>query len=294
MALPHGTSGARVSAPRRPVLRFHGGKWMLAPWIIGHFPPHRAYVEPFGGAASVLLRKPRSKAEIYNDIDGALVQLFQVLRDPARGAELQRLVELTPFSRLEFTRAYETTLDPVEMARRTLVRSWMGFGTTSRKANRTGFRATSHRHHGSAATADWANFPATLPAVVQRLQGVMLECKPALEVIAHQDREDTLFYCDPPYVLSTRSSARGRSNNEHCYADNLDDDQHCDLAQVLHNARGMVVLSGYRCELYDRLYAGWRRVERDAMADGGRRRKECLWLSPRAVEELALLAPARA
>ncbi len=88
-----------TTAVKRPILRYHGGKFKIGPWIISHFPEHRNYVEPYGGGGSVLLRKDRSYAEVYNDLDGEIVNLFQVLRNPAQGRELIRLVYLTPYAR---------------------------------------------------------------------------------------------------------------------------------------------------------------------------------------------------
>lgn len=128
-----------MNKPTRPVLRWHGGKWNLAPWIISHFPDHKVYVEPFGGAASVLIRKHRSHAEIYNDLDNEVVNLFRVLRSD-RADELAELLRLTPFAAEEFFTAYETSCDPVERARRTIVRSYMGFGSNAvhRKSPRWG------------------------------------------------------------------------------------------------------------------------------------------------------------
>ena len=115
--------------PSRPILRYHGGKWILAPWIISHFPPHRVYVEPFGGAASVLLRKPRSYAEVYNDLDREIVSLFRVARE--RGEELRRALELTPFARQEYLEAWHPSDDPLEQARRTVIRAYMGFASAA-------------------------------------------------------------------------------------------------------------------------------------------------------------------
>lgn len=96
---------------RRPPLRYHGGKWKLAPWIISHFPPHRIYVEPFGGGGSVLMRKPRTYAEVYNDRWETVVNVFRVLRDPVKAEALRGLLELTPFARDEFMQCYHTDDD---------------------------------------------------------------------------------------------------------------------------------------------------------------------------------------
>ncbi len=107
-----------MNAPTRPVLRWHGGKWRLAPAILPYFPAHRIYVEPFGGAGSMLLRKPRCYAEVYNDLDDEVVNLFRVLRDEGGAARLVGMLRLTPFARAEFMEANGATDDPVERARR--------------------------------------------------------------------------------------------------------------------------------------------------------------------------------
>jgi len=273
--------------PTRPVLRYHGGKWRLAPWIISHFPAHRIYVEAYGGGGSVLMRKARSFHEAYNDLDEAVVNVFRVLRDPELAAALRDACHLTPFSRVEFATCYEPTDDPVERARRTIGASFMAHGSTARKANGTGFRAKAIRRN-STGSKDWAGWPAQVVAYTERLRGVTIECRPALEVIAQQDDETTLFYLDPPYPIATRTAAQGRSHRERAYRFNMTDDDHRELAEVLHGIRGKAVLSGYACPLFDEeLYPDWKRLERPANTDGGGIRQEVLWISPHA-EDLQL------
>lgn len=263
----------------RPALRYHGGKFRLAPWIVSFFPQHNVYVEPYGGGASVLLHKKRAHSEVYNDIADEIVNVFRVLRDPALAGRLARLIELTPFARAEFEQSYEPSDDVVEQARRTVCRSFMGFGsgavfTKHATGFRTGVRGS--RHKSSA--ADLLTWPQEVPAFVERLRGVTIESRDALYLMARTDRPDTLFYVDPPYPHGTRGNCRGVRQK---YAQELTDDDHRRLAGVLQDLQGMVVLSGYPCELYDReLFAGWERHERRALADGGRARTEVVWLNP--------------
>lgn len=265
----------------RPVLRYHGGKWRLAPWIISHFPAHRVYVEPYGGAASVLLRKARSYSEVYNDLDGEVVNLFRVLRNPSQARELQRLVRLTPYSRQEFEESYASDGDPIEQARRTLVRSMMGYGAFSASGGRTGFR-TGFRRSGPAAANDWRHFPPVVETAIERLRGVTIENRPALDVLRNYDDETALLYVDPPYPLATRGT-------DAWYAHEMSDDDHRELAAVLHQVRGMVIVSGYACDLYDKeLYPDWRRVTMATHGDGARDRTEVLWLSPNVATQAGL------
>lgn len=268
-----------MKLPSRPLLRWHGGKWLLAPWIIEQFGPHRVYVEPFGGAASVLIRKPRAYAEYYGDLDDELVNLFSILRS----ADADRLVEqvrLTPFARAEFVKSYLTTKNELERARRMIVRSFMGFGSSAALGGASGFRATSNRS-GTTPAHDWRNLPDTLPALIERLRGVVVEQRPAIELMADRDGPNTLHYVDPPYLPETR----GRGNpycTKHKYRHELTIDDHRELLEFLGTLKGAVVLSGYPSDLYDETLRGWLRIERASRADGARKRCEVLWLNARA------------
>lgn len=271
-------------ALERPALRYHGGKWMLAPWLVSQMPPHRVYVEPFGGGGSVLLRKPRSYAEVYNDLWGDVVNVFRVLRDPTSAEMLKRALELTPFARVEFVDTKHTPEDDaVERARKTIFRSFAGFGSAATNGDfATGFRANSNRS-GTTPAHDWRNYPDNIAALVERLRGVVIENKPATDLIPQHDGAETLFYVDPPYPHATRTMNRGNAS----YAHEMTDADHADLARCLHGVAGMVMLSTYPCPLYDDLYADWTFVDREALADGARERTERLYFNPAACAAIA-------
>lgn len=242
---------------------------MLAPWIISHFPEHKVYVEPFGGAASVLIRKPRSYAEIYNDLDDEVVNLFNVLRSDA-AASLTELLRLTPFAAEEFFSAYDVSENPVERARRTIVRAFMGFGSNG-VHRKTGFRSNSNRS-GTTPARDWVNYPDALGATVERLRGVVVLNRDAVDVMEAHDGPDTLHYVDPPYMVGTRDKGSD-------YAHELTDDDHASLLDFLKTLKGKVVLSGYPDQSYDDALEGWRRIDRIALADGAKERTEVLWMN---------------
>lgn len=258
----------------RPLMRYHGGKWSMAEWLISHFPPHRVYVEPYGGGAAVMLRKPPAALDVYNDLDGDVVNLFCVLREQPDA--LARAIELTPFALAELDLSYEPTDDPLERARRLYVRSWQG-RSTSRGKWRVGWRRQTQTDKASA-LRDWQRPHDALYAAAARMRQVQIDQDDAIRCILRYDSPETLFYCDPPYPAETR----GRWKTS-AYQHEMATEDHERLADTLMGIKGMALVSGYECDLYARLYAGWRRVQYETIADGGDTRTEVLWISPRAV-----------
>jgi DNA adenine methylase len=293
-----------VSAIARPVLRYHGGKFRLAPRLLQLFPPHRVYTEAYGGGCNVLLQKARCYSEIYNDLDGEVVNVFRVLQNPKRARRLEALLRVTPFAREEFLLSYKHSRSEVERARRTIIRSFMGWGSDSisrLKASRagfntrissvmtTGFRWNSNRY-GTTAATDWKNYPWHIHAFCDRLQGVTIENRDAKDILRKMDRDDALHYVDPPYPMSVRKTGNGTSS-EHHYKFEMTDDDHIEMAGLLHSLKGMVIVSSYPGPLYEKLFRDWHTVSWTggqfcSQNSGAKKRTETVWLNP-AAEKLS-------
>jgi len=272
-------------AVTKPFFRYHGGKWRLADWIIGFFPPHRVYCEPFGGAASVLLKKPRSKSEIYNDLDKEIVNVFRVMQNVEHRERLLELLYYTPYARIEFKQAWGTSMDPVERARRVIIRAQMGFGSAGATKGSTGFRSNARtKNRYTNEVSDWLKYQDALPAIIDRLRHVNIENRPALDVIRSNDGDDTLFYVDPPYLHETRVM-RGTY-----YRHEMTDAEHDELISCLVSLSGMVIVNGYYSEVYEMGLQGWLQFTRQSRAAANRGTKcstEVIWLNPLCARTLA-------
>jgi DNA adenine methylase len=269
-------------------ITWFGAKSSLVSKILEHIPSHLAYCEPFGGSAAVLLAKAPAEVEVYNDIDGELVNFFRVLRDPILFTRLSRAAEHTLYSRAEFELAKLKSDDPVEAARRFIVRERQSWGSLGRdwsycvEGSRSGMAAVVKR---------WKRGIDRLPAVHRRMQTVQIECDHWWSVMRRFDSPQTLHYLDPPYHPDTRVHGG--------YRHEFTEEEHRELVARLLSVQGMVVLSGYDHETYAPLEgAGWKRATYDVPSNmSGRRtrRVESLWLSPsvggRAANRKVFLTP---
>ncbi len=256
---------------------WYGGKFNHLGWLLPLLPDARHYCEPFAGSAAVLLNRAPSPVETYNDMDGELVNFFRMLRDC--GPELQRAIGLTPFSREEFYHALtgdERDLSDLQRARRFYVlarQTRTGLAQSATLGRWANCRNTS-RAGMSGVVSRWLGGMEGLSGIAERLLRVQIENRPALDVIRLYDGADTLFYCDPPYLHATRG-------DRSAYRFEMPDDEHAALAAALHRCQAKVAVSGYRNDLMDRLYAGWRRYDAEPKQAHSIKemRFECLWMN---------------
>lgn len=253
------------------MLRYPGGKWKAAKWIIQNFPIHTTYVEVFGGGASVLLQKQKSRTEVYNDINQGVVNVFQVMRDVEKSKELMRLLDLTPFAYDEYLDCYNEPLNDVDYARRMIARSFMGIGSDS-VFRQNGFRRGFNNKELNA-NNNLFSYSENIPMFTERLKSVIIENMDYKDLIKMYDNPSTLFYVDPPYLDEVLSIKR------QYYEHKFDLEEHKELAEILRNVKGKVVLSGYPSELYDTLYLGWNKTMKDLIVGDGSKRYETIWVN---------------
>ena len=256
----------------KAILKYPGAKWSLAERIVSLLPPHHSYLEPFFGSGAVLFNKPRSHIEMVNDLDGYVVNLFRCIREnPER---LAREVRFTPYSREVFEECYaaEGEDDAYLLAARFLIRCNQGYGFRTNE-NRVGWKNDIAARERAYAAKHWTELPELIFQAAERLRGVQIECRPALEVIHRFNAPNVLIYADPPYVLSSRSGGAKQYRHE------MTDGDHLELLASLKAHSGPVILSGYASPLYDRELSGWRRLTMSATDQLSRRREEILWMN---------------
>jgi DNA adenine methylase len=256
---------------------YYGGKFSHLDFLLPLLPTtFTHFCEPFGGSAAILINRPPAPAETYNDLDSEVVNFFECLRDHAD--DIIRAISLTPFSREELMKACtsELGLTKIERARRFFTRARQtrtGLAQTSSEGRWAHCVLTS-RAGMAGAVSRWLGSVEGLPQIVQRLQRVQIENAPATEVVRRYDSPETLFYCDPPYPHEARGDSKA-------YGFEMTDGEHEELAECLHSAKGAVAVSGYRCQLMERLYGDWIRVDANTRLCNSSKgeRMESVWVN---------------
>lgn len=260
----------------RPLFKIHGGKYYLCDWVVNHFPANYEdlkYVETSGGAASVLLNKKMSKIEIFNDLDPRIANIFHCMR--YQSADFIQAIKDVSYSEKSFKDAgkvdfiYEDYISGVaELVLRRM----------SRGGLRKHFSWSQRLRGGRPGDLNaWETFKNLLPHIANRLVNVEISNLDHVEVIKAHDSPSTLFYCDPPYIHSTRTAANA-------YTFEMSDEQHRNLGDALVACQGKVIISGYDCALYQEMFKGWRCESKSVKNNAGQNRvkstrTECLWLN---------------
>lgn len=260
----------------RAVFRYPGSKWSIAEWIISHFPAgyeKMVYLEPFCGSGAVFFNKLQGTVETINDMNSDIVNLFFVLRDSPE--ELKRVLQLTPYSREEYDLSFEPCEDPVEKARRYMVRTTQAIG-----AKMTGGKCgwSNHKQMKIGGTAcKWGGIADTIDSAACRLRGdtthlVQIEHMDALRLIERYNNSDTLMYLDPPYVLSSRKSGK-------LYSHELNDDGQEQLLKLIICSKAKIVLSGYESDLYNSYLSDWHKDYTFNRTTSTEMAKETIWMN---------------
>lgn len=261
----------------RAIIRYPGSKWSIADWIISHFPEgyeKMVYLEPFCGSGAVFFNKKPGAVETVNDLDSDIVNLFRVLRE--QPDELKWVLEFTPYSREEYDLSFEPCDDPVEKARRYMVKTTQAIGAKLAGSSKCGWR--NHKQTKIGGTAcKWGGITKTIDTAAARLRGdtthlVQIEHMDALRLIERYNSPDVLMYLDPPYVRAVRRSGA-------LYAHEMDTAGQVELLEIITKSRAKIIISGYESNLYNTALAGWHKDSTMSQITSTEMATEVIWMN---------------
>lgn len=256
----------------KAVMKYPGSKWSIANWIIGFFPDHHSYLEPFFGSGAVLFNKPRSNIETINDLDDNVVNLFEwIKKDPEK---LAREVYWTPYARQIYNHAFDTVpKDSLEKAVNFYIKINMGHGFRT-SGEKSGWSNDIQGREKAYAAIGWAHLPEKIIQAAERLREVQIECVPALELMGRYNYPKVLIYLDPPYMAETRAGRRKQYR-----LDMLDTESHEKLLTAALAHKGRVIISGYNSDLYNCMLKDWHREETSCLNIRSAKTREVLWMN---------------
>ena len=262
----------------RAIMKYPGSKWSIAKWIIDFFPKHHSYLEPFFGSGAVLFNKPRSHIETVNDLDGNVVNLFEwIKRDPEK---LAHEIYYTPYARQVYENAFALVPeDSLGKAVNFYIRLEMGHGYRT-NGEKVGWKNDIQGRERAYAAEYWRELPQRIMQAAERLRGVQIECRPAVDLMERFNYPNVLVYLDPPYVLSTRHGKQ--------YKCEMDDKEQIKLLDTALAHKGPLLISGYDNELYNDRLQGWHREETTCYSQVCSKKREVLWMNFEPQKQLSL------
>lgn len=254
----------------KAVMKYPGSKWSIADWIIQFFPEHHSYVESYFGSGAVLFNKPRSNIETVNDLDDNVVNLFEwIKKDPEK---LAHEIYYTPYARKVYEDAFASLPEnSLQKAVNFYIRLNIGHGFRT-NGEKVGWKNDVQGRERSYASQDWCHFPEKIMQAAERLRGVQIENRPAIDVIQRFNYKNVLLYLDPPYMPDVR---HGKQYRHEMY----DEKSHQGLLEVAREHKGPVLVSGYETELYNDMLVGWHREETTCYSQACSKKKEILWMN---------------
>jgi len=254
----------------------------MSRWIIEHLPPVEAntvYVEPCAGMLTVLLRRPKARVELANDLNDRIVNWWEVVRD--RGEKLRKKLELTPCSRTEFIRCAQglddMSVGRVERARRLTVVLHEGFRSADSPSALThssvNLYSDMNRSSVDYHTRPKRAYGCVTDKLIERVRDLRLENVNALVILESMcNLRHGIVYLDPPYYGAADIYVKG--SNTFPYKE---------VAEIAELCNARVAISGYPTCPWGKLLPDWNIAEKSAFTTTNRNkpspRTECLWMN---------------